>query len=540
MATSTYRVFLVEDEIVAREGIRDNVDWQACGFSFCGEAPDGEAALPLILQAKPDVVITDIRMPFMDGLQLCAIVRERLPQTRILVLSGYDEFAYAQQAIALGVCEYLLKPVSARDLGRALARMRVQLEAERAEEEERRQLALQLQDSHDLLRQELLMRLCLGDLDAFEALQRSSEIGIDLLAPAYTVVVARIECEGERDLRALQKAQASLLQAESLPRCLPFRKDIEELVYLLMAEDADAAQRLQAALAERLHVAIEHQPGLRLQVAAGNVQSRLSDLPLSFASALDQLALNAWTPNPPAPPGDSDPSERGTGPVLLDRQAIERFLKLGTMDDFDRFFGEYVANLEEQIAAVRHYRDYLLVDIAVAASTFVSNLGGPPAEIVPEAARITDLVPHVHAIEEMRELARRIIHRALDYRDAVAHQQHRHLILHARAYIETHYADADLGLQTVAAEVCVSPSHFSAVFSRETGETFKECLTRVRLDHAREMLRTTALPILEVGQRCGYNDPHYFSAVFKRVVGVSPREYREAGRPAAASEQEAS
>src|SRR5436190_23355062 len=96
-----YTVFFVEDEIVTREGIRDNVDWRGQGFELCGEAPDGEIALPMLQACRPDVLITDIRMPFVDGLQLCKIVRERLPHTRIVILSGHDEFEYAQQAITL-------------------------------------------------------------------------------------------------------------------------------------------------------------------------------------------------------------------------------------------------------------------------------------------------------------------------------------------------------------------------------------------------------------------------------------------------------
>ena len=100
-----YKVFLVEDEIVTREGIRDNVDWRAAGFEFCGEAPDGELALPLIEESKPDVLITDIKMPFMDGLQLSKIVREHMPWVKIIILSGHNEFEYAQSAVKLGVTE---------------------------------------------------------------------------------------------------------------------------------------------------------------------------------------------------------------------------------------------------------------------------------------------------------------------------------------------------------------------------------------------------------------------------------------------------
>ncbi len=119
-----YKVFLVEDEIVTREGIRDSVDWAAAGYEFCGEAPDGELALPLIRERRPETVITDIKMPFMDGLQLCRRLKETLPATKIIILSGHDEFRYAQEAIQIGVTEYLLKPIVPQDLRRRAAQGR--------------------------------------------------------------------------------------------------------------------------------------------------------------------------------------------------------------------------------------------------------------------------------------------------------------------------------------------------------------------------------------------------------------------------------
>ena len=118
----TISVFLVEDEFVIREGIRKNIDWASQGLDFVGDAADGELAWAQIREKKPDIVITDIRMPFMDGLELSRLIKEELPQTEILVLSGHEEFEYAKECIRIGVSEYLLKPISREDL---LARVKV-------------------------------------------------------------------------------------------------------------------------------------------------------------------------------------------------------------------------------------------------------------------------------------------------------------------------------------------------------------------------------------------------------------------------------
>src|SRR5512134_1783514 len=168
----SYKVFFVEDEIITREGIRDNVDWKASGFEFCGEAADGEMALPLLRTAQPDVLITDIKMPFMDGLQLSKIVRERMPWVKIIILSGHDEFEYAQKAISLGVTDYLLKPVTVQKLQTVLQELSVQLDQEREQQDHLRKLREQMEDSQAMLRERLLFRLVVGAVSPAEAVEK--------------------------------------------------------------------------------------------------------------------------------------------------------------------------------------------------------------------------------------------------------------------------------------------------------------------------------------------------------------------------------
>src|SRR4051812_22985794 len=184
----TYKVFLVEDEIVTREGIRDTVDWAAAGYQFCGEAPDGEIALPLIYERRPETVITDIKMPFMDGLQLCRILRETLPATKIIILSGHDEFKYAQEAIQIGVTEYLLKPIAPQDLGAALRKVARQMDEEHQASAQIETLQAQMASHRPLLRERCLLDLVTGASGAAEFLAQARSLEIDLLAPCYQVL----------------------------------------------------------------------------------------------------------------------------------------------------------------------------------------------------------------------------------------------------------------------------------------------------------------------------------------------------------------
>ena len=153
---------------------------QAHGFEFCGEATDGEMALPLLRTARPDVLITDIKMPFMDGLQLSKIVRERMPWVKIVILSGHDEFEYAQQAIQLGVTEYLLKPVTVQNLHQVLQKLAAQLDQERKEQENLRHLREQIEENRTILRERLLLKVVVGALSSTEAIEKGQLLGLDL------------------------------------------------------------------------------------------------------------------------------------------------------------------------------------------------------------------------------------------------------------------------------------------------------------------------------------------------------------------------
>src|SRR5215212_8480893 len=187
----TYKVFLVEDEIVTREGIRDTVDWSAAGYQFCGEAPDGEIALPLIYERRPETVITDIKMPFMDGLQLCRILRETLPATKIIILSGHDEFKYAQEAIQIGVTEYLLKPIIPQELLMALRKVARRIDEEHQTSAHLQALQAQMISQRSMLRERCLLDLVTGNSSAADFIEQAQGLEIDLLAPWYQVLVIR-------------------------------------------------------------------------------------------------------------------------------------------------------------------------------------------------------------------------------------------------------------------------------------------------------------------------------------------------------------
>ena len=181
------KVFLVDDEIAIRENLRNSFPWEQNGFQLVGEAPDGEMALPMIRDLNPDILLTDIRMPFMDGMALCAEVKRVLPWIGVVILSGYDDFSYARQAISLGVKEYLLKPITADELGEALRRVAGQIAEERRAQSLRREAA----SGNPFLREKLLASLFTEEGDRFEdeqLMRQMRAMGVNLAAGCYAVI----------------------------------------------------------------------------------------------------------------------------------------------------------------------------------------------------------------------------------------------------------------------------------------------------------------------------------------------------------------
>ena len=184
-----FKVFLVEDEKVVREGIRENVLWEQYGFHYTGDASDGELALPMIRKIQPDLLITDIKMPFMDGLSLIKLVRKELPKTKIVIISGYDDFSYAQQAIHLGVEQYLLKPIIKDKLVEMLIEMREKMQEERYQQQYIENFKLEAQEYENFSRRRFFEQIVTGGLSVSEICETAKNLNIDIIAPFYNIVL---------------------------------------------------------------------------------------------------------------------------------------------------------------------------------------------------------------------------------------------------------------------------------------------------------------------------------------------------------------
>jgi two-component system response regulator YesN len=519
-----YKVFLVEDEIVTREGIRDNVDWKSNGFEFCGEAPDGEIALPILLSIQPDVLITDIKMPFMDGLQLCRIVRDRMPRVKVIILSGHDEFEYAQEAIRLGVTEYLLKPVTVQDLNHVLHKIVARLEQEKKDQEDIHKLQVKLEENRAVLKENLLLKLAIGAVSSAEAFEQSQQIGVDLFARYYQVIVIRlepassIENASSAEIKQIHHIISKLV--ENNPDVFLLVKDVEEVVLIMKGSTPEYLEEEKNVLLEQFQRQVEG-TDCKLSIGIGTSKKRIADVSQSFGEALVGIQKQANQKL-----ADSESGVDKAELLKVDKSAVEDYLKCGGRKEFDDFFDAFIRPLLDSAFKSSIVKSYILMDIVLTTARFVKELGGDINQVVPGLNHVETILSKIDTVDQIREQVQMILVSGLMFRDSRTYPQQAGILQKAKEYIDQHYMDPELSLNQVAAFVSHSPSHFSAIFSHGTCNTFKEYVTELRIKKAKELLLTTSLRSSEISYEIGYGDPHYFSYIFRKNTGMTPTEFR--------------
>lgn len=430
------KVFLVEDESIVREGLKNNIPWREYGYQFMGEASDGEVALPMIRKIRPDVLITDIKMPFMDGLALSQIVTQEIPDIKIIIISGYDEFEYAQRAIRVGVEQYLLKPITRGGLRKVLLELREKIESERKQKNHLEAFQNEMKEYEDYSRRKFLEKVFGGALSVQQIYEEAAKLSIDLNGPGYNLVLLNVQVKrqnpeaGLNGPESLERVREALLRYfMRFPEFLVFRWNINLFGILIKGETEQIKEMTKRCVGEIEKVCVEEENAIEWHVAVGEAVERLSLLPECYTKVNRILAHRFFDP----------------GQHILTERDMESLSPGREGKGFESAEGE--------------------------------NQG------------------------------RRMLKKGLEY-------------------IEENFSEETLSLNSVAGAIGVSANYFSSVFSQEMQMTFIEYVTKKRMEKAKKLLRQTEKHSGEIAAEVGYKDAHYFSAVFKKTVGCSPREYR--------------
>ena len=531
------RVFLAEDETIIRETLRDTMPWAQCGYTFVGEAGDGEMALPLIQQAKPDVLITDIRMPFMDGLALSKLVLQEFPQMKVIILSGYDDFEYAQTAIGLGVERYLLKPITKSTLMTVLQEVREKIQGERAQQNYLAQFRQEAQDYEQYARRRFLERIVAGQLSVQEIYEQAEKLDLDLRAQVYDLALvsavpesSNTETYSERGARIRDEMVSYFLKH---PEYILFRWNLTSYAVLLLGRQENMEAIVSRCVNKVRQLYQTFGPELSWYAAVGTPTRRLSALPGCFEEVSRLWAYRHILPEQHILSAETVKTFTGTGSDHdlsgLDMSKVSPAMLTGVLQnasaqEIPSFVDEYIHSLEEALES-GPFCQYLMLSARFTATQFVEDLGVEQREYL-SGLGCLGMVGQQISVEDLKRYLSDILLQAIKLRDRVTGSQYSGQLKQAVRYIDEHYRCEDISLNRVAKEVDLSPNYLSAVFSQEMGTTFVEYLTARRMEKARELLRHSDLRSGEIAAAVGYKDSHYFSFLFKKTQGCTPRDYR--------------
>ncbi len=525
-----YSVFAVDDEPIVLEGIRSKIDWEGSGFTFAGEATDGEIALSMIHEIKPDILVTDIKMPFMDGLQLAEAIKRTQPWIKIIILSGHDEFDYAKKAISIGIEEYLLKPFTPEELLASLNKAAAQIDKERKQLSDISKLRDELKSSEALIKKEFLNNLVHGSEEMSTALQKSSELGLNLISRYYKVLISRINSRSGNT--ETQQEACSLLNSYStaISEAVSFFHHSNLLVCIFKGSTQEELDDNTFRAAETIaHIATKNEDCIVL-TAIGKTVEHLSQLSISYEDAKKILqAGNISKENRIISSEDISDNENTNGDTLLNFEEGDPLvdkLKYAAKGDIQKIIEDSMELIKKNPDQFSVFASYLLVDLIFAVSKLVEKLGGNIKELNPDILQRKFIDDAVSDEARFTKTLEQVLNFALEFRDSKMTGKYGSVILKAKQFIEENYADQNTTLTTVAEAVCLSPNHFSTIFSQECKTTFIEYLTNVRLENAKRLMRETDMKGYDIAYECGFSDPHYFSYIFKKNTGLSPREYK--------------
>ena len=505
-----YSCMLVDDEEDVISAIRQTIDWESLGFSVPREAHNGIEALEFAEESAPDVVLTDIKMPYMDGLELAHKLKELYPNLRIVVFSGFDEFEYAREALRLEAEEYMLKPVHAAELSKLFLRIRESLDAERAERQNREQLQAYYEKSLPRLQESFFVSLLDGKIPEEEIARQAEDYQLELGASPFAASVRRLaeESLGQRfHARFFGYLGNTVMLAEL--------GEAGQLRFL-----TDACDRFCRLAAAKL--------GATVTIGVGKVCAAFHELRDSYTGARNALSYRMLYGTGKAISISEIAPQEKNGTELSERESMQdifRKMRMEKEEELSAAIARYIADNAAAQASVQEYR-FFVMETAGELYRFAKDNELSAEEIFGDndaMYRILQQLEPGELTSWMDEVCRKM-------REMIQHKRAdsaRSFAARALDYVNEHYAEGELTVDAMCSHLNVSAAYFSTIFKRETGKTFVQYLTDLRMEKAVELLLSTSEKTYMIARKVGYADPNYFSYVFKKQFGMSPSKYKD-------------
>lgn len=526
-----YNVLLVDDEADVLQAMKKKIDWEALGFCLAGTAENGQEALEMAEQLHIDVVMTDIKMPYMDGLTLCKNLKQSYRNMKVIIYSGFDDFEFAREAVHLEAEEYLLKPISAGDMEAAFSKVRKKLDQEYDEYRNLNRLSEYYRKSLPAMREQLVMGILEGRIagERARAMMETYEICLD--SPFYVVAALYMDVNPREEQP--QPAQLFTLSLKDMVQDYLKNRTrffstafLDQVIVIFMLDEREEIDQVLYHLDQICKMGFRVLKS-SVTAAVGQICANTDALHTSYEEAVNAMEYRSILGSGQVLYiNDIEPcSEENILVTEHEFQNLVHAVKLGNRDETNVAIAQIMDSIRKEPISPGQYQLLFmellseLMKIGRAYKLHPNQIFGDHAGSWQELYRMVTVDELEGWLQEVCTNLRHVLRH--ERRDSAAR-----LTEQAKAYIEEHYKESDLSADSLCRCLNVSAAYFSTIFKREVGMSFVAYLTKIRLEHALELLRTTEDKTYIIASRVGYMEPNYFSYVFKKQYGISPSKYR--------------
>lgn len=528
-----YRLLIVDDEKWIRQGIRETIDWKSMGIGEVREAEDGGEALAEIERREPDVVITDIRMPDLDGLELIRLIKEKYPRIKVLIISGYQDFNYAREAVSLGACAYILKPIDEQSMIENVKTCLNLIETERRAKEEREHLQEQIRESIPIVYHDLIQKLFReGVEDEAELLAWADKWGLKLEAACYLIFIVKIHEPGVRECHSTLKVTTNRVNIEIRSwinrhgsGCSVINED--KLIYGYLALPDVMDREVLVRWFAELMTDIEQNIGAKISIGVSTPFFRLKEWMKAQDEARQALRRLFFYGKARAIFYEHTfCREREQLDCYKEEELIKGF-KAGDRESLKRL-------LSKMKAEIMKYADVLTdLEVKLIYEGLIEDLYRRICEepvlcvekTKEEKLQAIKAINELETLNEIHQYVEDELFRCFTQEQELRMLQQKKIIQDVIAFINTNYHEK-ITLKSVSDQVYLNPCYLSKLFKKEVGETFTRFLMKTRVRKAKKLLADPRLKIYEIAQLTGFNDVKYFIKTFKEFEGISPKQYQ--------------
>lgn len=529
-----YKILLVDDEEEVRMSMVKKIDWGSIGFQVVAEADNGQDALEKLETLEPDVVLTDIRMPYMDGLELASKMKQRFPLIKIIIFSGYDEFEYAKQAIASNVSEYILKPIDASELNKILRNMKRTLDKEMEDRRDVEFLRQKYLRDIPILKEHFLMDLLNGKIDKSKIQSSLLEFNSHLYgAKKWSVANINIHIyertesgfSGEGELLPISVTH---IAGETMKTFCKYEivQSSSELYFIAgLSQDQDISDLLTVynsickECKKFLHIDIT--------IGVGMLCDDLEELNKSYQEAKDAAGYEAIE-GVGSTIYIEDVEQVRNPDFILEGNTCELLIssiKFGTHKDIDYAVEKIVEPLYTAKIHRRQYQAYI-IGIMSEITDLIQRYDLDDKSIFGSDKDYLELMTELRDKDKLGSWLLKVAKKIGENLNLERDNTIKNIVSEAKLYIQQNYMNPDLSVDIICKHLNISSAYFSTVFKKETGLSYINYLTDLRLKNAAELLYKTEDKTYMIATKVGYTEQNYFSYVFKKKFGVSPTKYR--------------